>query len=111
MNVQAIIQKAHDAGITIWLENGKLKYQGNRHAVGQIIPALSQHKAEVLKLLTPKRQPTGAEFDELNRIVPIVCQKYDCDPLEIAEALQIALGDVEDALICYRDLLQRMSLV
>jgi hypothetical protein len=36
------------AGITLFLENGQLRYRGNRKAVAKVLPMLKAHKAELI---------------------------------------------------------------
>lgn len=53
------------------------------------------------------RQATPDEARELRQLVAMVCADYPAD--ELAEALELALGDADDALRCYRSLASRRT--
>ncbi len=69
--------------------------------------AIRDHKSEIVDALQHPRIATQAEADELALLIREVC--FDWLPEDRSIALTVALGDVEDALICYRDLWQRMQ--
>jgi len=103
MTAAAIIKQARAEGVELRLStSGKVKASGDQDAVSRWIPIIREHKPEILRALQ-------AANDELRRIVPIVCRAYDCDPAEIVEALQTALGDVNAALESYRLMMQRIQ--
>lgn len=54
-----------------------------------------------------RRAATPIEVAELTMILKVLL--FDCEPAEFEEALQAALGDVEEALICFRDLWQQLQ--
>lgn len=52
MNAREIITMAEAAGVVLSVQAGKLRYVGEAQAVESILPALRDHKAEVIRELT-----------------------------------------------------------
>jgi len=51
MNMVSLLQTARQAGITLHLEDGSLRYQGKSSAVKALLPAIRAHKVELIALL------------------------------------------------------------
>ena len=62
MSAEALVQQARAAGVTIRLENGKIKVRGKTSVVEKLTPTLRQHKAELLAWF---------KQDELPRVLPV----------------------------------------
>lgn len=78
MKVQAIIDAATAEGLVVDLsQNGSLKAIGEQEVVDRWRPVLTQHKAEIINLLS--REPGGAI--EATRALPHWC-RIDCPGLE-----------------------------
>lgn len=53
MSADTLIRKALDAGVELAFVDGKLKVTGKRGVVESWTPRLRQHKAELIKALSP----------------------------------------------------------
>jgi hypothetical protein len=62
MSAEALVQQARAAGVTLRLENGKIKVRGKTSVVEKLTPTLRQHKAELLAWF---------KQDELPRVLPV----------------------------------------
>lgn len=47
----SILTRAKDAGVTLWVESGALRYRGDRDRVDAILPDLRAHKPEIIRTL------------------------------------------------------------
>ena len=62
MSAQALIQRAHEAGVQLRLVDGKIKAVGTRAAVESMIEPLRQHRAELIEAMRrarPNASPDG----------------------------------------------------
>jgi len=70
MSAATLIKQAHDAGIELRMENGKIKGRGDPAAVAKLIEPLRQHKADLIRWFTeaandPESSPDPATWREL----------------------------------------------
>jgi hypothetical protein len=61
MGADIIVAKAKQAGITLYLREGQLRYQGDRQAVELLLPELRAHKAEIIEALIHARGTEGID--------------------------------------------------
>lgn len=52
MSAETLIQQARAAGVTLRLENGKIKVRGKTSVVEKLTPTLRQHKSELIAWFT-----------------------------------------------------------
>jgi hypothetical protein len=55
MGADIIVAKAKQAGVTLYLHEGQLRYRGDRQAVELLLPELRAHKAEIIEALAHVR--------------------------------------------------------
>jgi hypothetical protein len=79
MNVQELIQKSHDEGVTLAVENGELTFRGPKSALKALKPALQEHKGDIMRALAPTPPVEAPE-----------AKRWPVDPVERLGAL---LGD------------------
>lgn len=47
-----VLKKCSDAGIVLWVDNGKLKYKANTNVLsGEILEGLKEYKAQIIEFL------------------------------------------------------------
>lgn len=68
----ALLKRAADSGVVLYLDSGTLKARGCREAVGTLAPELRAHKAELLALLTREavNDPCPAPKKALTQVRP-----------------------------------------
>ena len=68
MSAEALVQQARAAGVTLRLENGKIKVRGKTSVVEKLTPTLRQHKSELIAWFTqddlPKPLPVEVLVEE-----------------------------------------------
>ena len=97
MSARDLLERALATGVKIFADDGELVLRGDESAIASLVPEAKAHKAELLRELT--RLP-----EDLERCIDYVAAFYDFTPDELREAKQIAAGDVENALTCFREL-------
>lgn len=56
MSTAALIQRAHAAGVSLHLIDGKVKARGTQAAVSALIESLREHKADVIKWMSAAQE-------------------------------------------------------
>ncbi len=51
MNLPKVVDEALREGLLLWVEDGRLRYRGDKEAVNKALPALRAHRAEILQAL------------------------------------------------------------
>ncbi len=64
MSVQALIQKANEAGVELRVVDGRVKAIGTRSAVARMLDDLRLHRAELIETMTA----TPADWRALSKI-------------------------------------------
>lgn len=120
MSTAALIQRAHAAGVSLTLVDGKVKARGTQAAVSELIEPLREHKADLIRWLqdasemvrrvaspaTPEEQAL-VTFRLLNAAMH-VCDRYG-DGAEAREAMRVQCLEVPESL--HADLLEAMRFI
>ena len=115
MSTAALIQRAHAAGVSLQLVDGKVKARGTQAAVAALIEPLREHRADLIRWLqdaaemvrrvaspaTPEEQAL-VTFRLLNAAMHI-CEKYG-DSAEAREAMRVQCLETPEHL--HADLLE-----
>lgn len=99
MSARDLIERAQAVGVQIRVDNGDLVLRGQPSAVHALVPEAKAHKAELLDELTKTNLPT-----DLERHIEFVAKLHGFTPEELAQAKEIAAGDIENAITCFREL-------
>jgi hypothetical protein len=102
MSARDLIHRAEAAGVLILADNGNLVLRGETSAVNALVHEVKVHKAEIIAFLG-KPIHRGLPKD-LERRIEFVAQFHGFTPEELAEAKEIAAGDIENAIPCFRRL-------
>lgn len=97
MTARDLLELAQATGVEVLTENGKLVLRGDEFAIASLVPEAKAHKTELLDEL--KRLP-----EDLVRCIERVAAFHGFTRDELREAKEIAAGDVENALTCFRAL-------
>lgn len=61
LSAAALAAQMQQAGVSLWLEAGRLRYGGNRETVGQWLPVISEHRAALIEALAALPPPADPE--------------------------------------------------
>ena len=120
MSTAALIQRAHAAGVSLTLVDGKVKARGTQAAVSELIEPLREHKADLIRWLqdasemvrrvaspaTPEEQAL-VTFRLLNAAMH-VCDRYG-DGAEAREAMRVQCLETPEHL--QADLLEALRFI
>ncbi len=67
MSAATLIRQANDAGVSLRLEDGKVRASGNRDIVAAMIGQLREHKGELIQFLTDAHATTTALIEAAMR--------------------------------------------
>jgi hypothetical protein len=54
MTAQATLDRAQSVGLYLHLDDGQVTLTGDKSAIGDLLPSLRQHRAELVQLLSKK---------------------------------------------------------
>ena len=82
-----VLKKCSDAGIVLWVDNGKLKYKANTNVLsGEILEGLKEYKAQIIEYFEKADKDLTITHDSKNR--------YEVFPLtEVQSAYLLGRGD------------------
>lgn len=104
MTPETIIQNASEEGISIAISHtGKMKAIGKEISLRKWLPIIRNSKAEILCILNQE--------EELKRLVCLVSDHHHFSQEDYEEALETALADPVNALICFSFLARQANLL
>lgn len=106
MNARAVLANASARGVQVVAQGEQLSVRGQQEAVAELLPDIKAHKAEIIAFLG-KPIHRGLPKD-LERRIEFVAQFHGFTAEELAEAKEIAAGDIESAIPCFRALVAKM---
>ena len=82
-----VLKKCSDAGIVLWVDNGKLKYKANTNVLsGEILEGLKEYKTQIIEYFEKADKDLTITHDSKNR--------YEVFPLtEVQSAYLLGRGD------------------
>lgn len=104
MSARDLLERAQATGVQIRADNGDLVLRGDPSAVEALVLEAKAHKAELLGELT---RPGLAKAlpEDLERRIEFVAKFHGFTSKELAEAKEIAAGNIANAIPCFRRLL------
>lgn len=119
MNAAEAIGAARAAGIRITVDGDDLVLQASAPPSKDVLELLSRNKAGIVKMLAEAEKhrdhrghATGEALpdpEELRRLVRLAGEIYGFTETEHSLALEIALADPVNALICFRGIAARIG--
>jgi hypothetical protein len=101
MTPAAIIRDAQAEGVTLALSpSGSIKAVGDSATVNRWLPIIVEHKPGIVVILQAANDP--ALPAELDRLIRGVAAHHQFTADELQEALTVAAGDPDDALVSFR---------
>jgi len=64
MSADMLLSRVRAQGVTLWAENGNLRYRGAKGALALLLPELVQHKSELLALLSRQATPRKLDLED-----------------------------------------------
>lgn len=101
MNARAVLARASASGVNVSARDGKVALRGQARAVEELRPQVQACKRDLLALL--------AMPPELDDLIVRVAAFHGFTAEQITEAREVAVGDVGNALICFRALASRLG--
>lgn len=69
MTAQAILERAQSVGVNLHLDDGQVTLTGDKSAIGDLLPSLRQHRAELVQLLSKRAIDQMPVVPELARLL------------------------------------------
>jgi hypothetical protein len=106
MSARAVLANASAKGVEVVTQGEQLSVRGQQEAVAAVLPDIKAYKAEIIAFLG-KPIHRGLPKD-LERRIEFVAQFHGFTAEELAEAKEIAAGDIENAIPCFRALVAKI---
>ena len=99
---QELLVSLRNSGFTFTAQNAHLLIAPAQSLTNSIKQAIRENKTEILCVLYRE--------DELRRLVLLVCEHYKFSQEDYTEALELALGDQVNAVVCLTTLARQEGL-
>ena len=103
MGSQELILSLRNSGFTFTTRNAHLLIAPAQSLTDSIKQSIRENKTEILCVLHRE--------DELRRLVLLVCEHYKFSQEDYTEALEHALGDQVNSLVCFATLARQSGLI